>query len=96
MNYEYQVLIDYLQLEAVSTTASPLDAKAKACTGHHVANEFIKAHLCLQLRYINRSPEYFLYTKLSQLPTLMSQTTSTYFPQTSRNSTHPTPGTQPS
>lgn len=52
-------LLITVQREAVTTTASPMDAKQKACTGHCAANEFTKAHLCLPLRYINRSPEYF-------------------------------------
>lgn len=91
-------LLITVQLGDVSTTASPKDAKEEDCTGHCAANEFTKAHLCLQLRYINRSPEYFLYpsmqAKLFQPSTLMSQTTSTHFPQTSKNNAHPKSGRQ--
>lgn len=72
-------LLITVQLGAVTTTASPMDAKPEACTGHWVASEFTKAHHCLQLRYVNGSPEYFLYpsiqAQLSQPPTQMSQTT---------------------
>lgn len=101
MNDEYRILIDYCTTwSCYYLLKSPMYAKPEACTGHWVANEFAKAHRCLQLRYINRSPEYFLYpsiqANLSQPPTRMSQITSTHFPLTSRNRAHTTPCTQPS